>query len=663
VNASEAPATSPVAKGRSGSRLQGERAWMWAAGAVAWIAAVATVPLLIDSAYYLGLGVEIGIMTTVVLGLILLTGYAGQFSLSQAAFFGMGAYSSGILTVRYGLPPLLALVIGACIAGGIAFLLGRPIFRLRGHFLAMGTLALNEIVYLLFNNLRFTGGSSGFGGIQPFSVAGFSFSGMEQRFYLVWLVAGAGTWFALRLGRSREGRALAALRSHETAAAACGINLSASKTRVFVLSAVFGAIGGSLYAHDILYVNPPPFALLPSIMILVMAVVGGLGSAWGAVVGVAILTVAHQLIVEFLPRVFGAGAVGAGESLVVGAILLLVLVFMPSGVVGGGRKLAAAVAHRFRGRTGAHDRAAEPQEAPQVGKLTVSHPGDGEALLDTLDADGGVDDRSGSEPARPDIVLRSRALSKHFGGVRAVDEVDLELRAGEILGVIGPNGAGKSTLINMLSGVMPPTAGTIEVGDRDITGWPAHRVATLGLARTFQTPSVFAGLTARENVLVGAYLRGKVGMLRSAVPTIAAVREERVFTDEARGLLRELGLQHVADRPVEELPLGYQKVVEIARALAARPSVLLLDEPAAGLNRAEKLEFMTVLRRVRASGVALVLVEHDMELVMALADRVHVLDFGKTLRIGTTSEVQADPAVINAYLGTDEIEEDAYASS
>ncbi len=595
---------------------------------VVWVAAVLLASFVLGE-FYLGLAATVGINALLALGLILVTGYAGQFSLAQAAFYGIGAYGSALLTVKLGWPGLLALAASAAVAAVLAYALGKPIFRLRGHFLAMGTLALTEIFFLLVNNLKVTGGSSGFGGIGYLNVFGFEFQTLRSQFWLTWLVVGAVLWGSLRIGRSREGRALRAVRGHEAAAAACGVDVTWAKTRVFAGSAVVGSVAGSLYAHQLLYVNPPPFGVLTAIDILAIAVLGGLNSPWGAVIGAVGIEALRQLIEQFLPGLFGAGSVGAGEAFVLGCVLVIILVVRPDGLAG----LFSSLTRRITARRGAGEQARAPEagahpDTPPSAATSAEHTGPGDR-----------------------VVLQARGLSKRFGGVKAVDAVDLDLREHEILAVIGPNGAGKSTLLNLLSGNLPPTAGRVYLDGQEVTGAPAHVVAGKGLARTFQTPSLFAGMDARANVLVGAHLRGKVGLLRSAVPTLGAVREERRLGQEVDAVLAELGLTHLATQEATQLSLGQQKMLELARALAQRPRVLLLDEPGAGLNRAEKLALAQVLRRLRARGMSLLLIEHDMEFVMSLADRVHVLDFGRTLTVGTPAEVQSDQAVIDAYLG------------
>lgn len=602
--------------------------------ATGWLIALATLTSSLD-AYYLGVAVSVGIVALLALGLVMVTGLGGQFSLAQAAWFGIGAYGSGLLTVELGWPAGLALIASAGAATALAYLIGKPIFRLRGHFLAMGTLALTEIFFVLVSNLTITGGGGGFGGIEPLSVLGVDFSSLTSQLWLVGLVLGAGMWAVANIKQGREGRALRALRSHEAAAASCGVNVSWSKTRVFAGSAFIGSIAGSIYAHQILYVNPAPFGPLRSIDVLAAVVLGGLLSPWGPIIGAIGFELIRQGVDRFLPSLLGERAVGAGGTLVFGLLLVLVLVLRPDGVAG----LFGTALRAVR------------RLAPVERLLTALAPARPPATSATASAPTADGPPLAAGPGQR-VVLEASGLTKAFGGVHALSEVDLVLHEQEILAVIGPNGAGKSTLMNVLSGNLPPTSGRVALADKDVTGAPAHRIAAGGLARTFQTPSLFAGMGTRENVLVGAYLSGRTGLVRSALPTPGAVREERRLGERVDAILAELGLAHLSGASATQLSLGQQKLVEVARALAHEPSVLLLDEPGAGLNRVEKLALAESLRHLRARGISLLLIEHDMEFVMSLADRVHVLDFGQTLKVGSPAEVQSDQSVIAAYLGT-----------
>lgn len=599
-------------------------------GAVVWVAALLLAPSVLDL-YRQGLAITVGTNALLAMGLVLLTGLAGQFSLAQAAFFGIGAYGSALLTVDYGWSPVAALVASAAVCMVVALAIGRPIFRLRGHYLAMGTLALTEIFYQLVNNLEITGGASGFGGIQNFSVLGFAFDDLRSQLWLVWGILGIALWACLHITKGREGRALRAIKGHEAAAASCGVNVTWSKTRILAASALLGSVAGSVYAHQILYVNPPPFGTSVAINILAITVLGGLASPWGAIVGAVAFQLITQFIEAWLPSVFGEEAVGAGEALAFGIILVLVLVLRPDGIVGAFGSVKDSVLRRFGGSDSAAD-------------------------LDVLVTTSVVADDSASRPIVGEgVVLEARGLTKRFGGVTAVDAVDLYVHEREILAVIGPNGAGKSTLQNLLSGNLLPTSGEVLLRGEVVTGRPAHQVARRGVARTFQTPSLFGDMTVRENILTGAYVRGKVGLVRSAIPTPGAIREERSIGSEVDRIIDELGLRPLAAQRADALSLGQQKTVELARAFARRPDVLLLDEPGAGLNKLEKQQLAQALRTLQAAGLSMVLIEHDMEFVMSLADRVHVLDFGKTLCVGLPHEVQKNPQVIAAYLGVEDI--------
>lgn len=616
--------------------------WRHAIAVATWIAVVVIVASTAN-AYYAGLGASVGILALLGLGMVLVTGYAGQFSLAVGAFYGIGAYGSTLLTTTYGWAGLLALVAGAVVAGIVGFALARPLFRLRGHFLAMATLALTEVFYLSVNNAGFTGGSSGMGGIRPLTVFGYPLNSTASHLALNWLLVGAVLWGALMLVNGREGRALLAIRGHEAAAAATGINIPSSKARVFTASAVISAVAGSLYAHQLLYVNPPPFGLQTAIDVLMIAVLGGMRSPWGAVVGAISLEVIYQVIETVLPGLIGSAAVGAGQQLVVGLLLVVILVVRPDGLAG----IVTDLIRRVRQRT-------SPDAAPGTGEPAAAD-GQEQPVQDMVAMRRRAD---ATAPQIGEVVLSARGLAKRFGGVTAVDDVDLDIREGEVLAVIGPNGAGKSTLVNILSGNLTPTAGTVTIGDVPATTLKAHETAKHGLSRTFQTPSLFEGMDVLATVMVGGHLRGSVGMLRASVPTLAALREQRRFTEEATEVLERLGMRHLAHKDAKSLSLGQQKHVEIARALMSRPRMLLLDEPCAGLNKAEKAALVTLLRALGQEGLAVLVIEHDMEFVMASADRVHVLNFGATLRVGTPDEVQQDERVIDAYLGTTTAEEE-----
>lgn len=457
-------------------------------GAVsAWVVATIVLGLTLGT-YHTGIGANVAILALLALGMVLVTGYAGQFSLATGAFYGIGAYGSALLTAQLGIPALLALLGAALVAGAVAWLLGSPIFRLRGHFLAMATLALTEIFYLVVNNATITGGSSGMG-VQPLTFGGVALMDTSQHFILNWLVVGVAVWAAHNLGRSREGRALKAIRGHETAAASAGIDIRSSKTRIFVASAILGSLAGSLYAHQIMYVNPPPFGVHTVISVLALVVLGGLRSPWGAVIGALLIEALSQGIERVVTTLWGSGAAGAGESLFFGLMLCLILIFRPEGAVG----LITYLWGQFR---------PVPKPDPVA---DMTHDG---VDMATLRRQG---DTEHGTPQVGAEVLSAQGLTKRFGGVVAVNDITLDLHAGEVLAVIGPNGAGKSTLVNLLSGNLKPTSGSIQMNGEDVTTAPAHVMARQGLARTFQTPCLFEDMSVIDTVKVGAHLQGKVG--------------------------------------------------------------------------------------------------------------------------------------------------------
>lgn len=603
--------------------------WSHGAAALVWIIVVAAAGLGLSD-YWQGIGASVGLMALLALGMILVTGYAGQFSLAVGAFYGVGAYGSALLTMNFGWLGIAAIVASAAVAAGAAYLLGRPIFRLRGHFLAMGTLALSEVFFLLVNNLEITGGSSGLP-LSALDIFGFELLETSQHLILNWLLVGLVLWGCLRLAVGREGRALKAIRGHEAAAASAGIDIVASKTRVFIASAVISSLAGSLYAHQVMYVNPPPFGIATAIDVLVIAVLGGMRSPWGAVVGAIVLEFLHQSIEGVLTQLLGSAAVGAGQTLVLGALLVVILILRPDGIVG----VAEGIVQKLKKKPATMEPATKDEEYVTMAQARAT--------------DDSARELEGH--AMGEVVLSARGLVKRFGGVTAVNDVSLDIHGGEVLAVIGPNGAGKSTLVNLISGNLLPTAGAVSIMSEEVTGKPAHIVARHGLSRSFQTPCLFDGMDVLSTVKVGAHLRGRIGMLCSSVPTPGALREERELDKLAHEVLDRLGLAQFAYEDAKNLSLGQQKKIEIARALVSNPKVLLLDEPCAGLNKAEKKSLLVLLRQLGREGIAVLVIEHDMEFVMACADRVHVVNFGATLKVGTPAEVQGDQAVIDAYLG------------
>lgn len=582
---------------------------------IAAVLAIAAAPAVLGR-FGVSLLNDIGIGALVGLGLVMLTGVGGTTSFGQAAFVGIAAYSTSWLSTTQGLSPWVGLLFALVLTGTAALAIGALTLRLGGHYLPLSTIAWGLSIALVFGNVEALGGHTGISNIPALNLFGLSLSDPRAAYYLIWTVVGLSLLFCHNLLRSRAGRAIRSLRGGSILLASVGADAYRVRLSLFVLAALLAALAGWLYAHSNRFVSPAPFDVRASIEYLLMAVAGGLGQLAGALVGAAVVLVMKNGVQDLLPLVTARG--GQFEA-VVFALLFLVLLHRARGGVMG------AVTRWARRRW--------PPAAPVAREAAPAQP------LAARTA-----------PRRGEPVLSVRGICKRFGGLVAVNDVSFDVRAGEIVGLIGPNGAGKSTTFDLITGTQPLTSGSIQFLGRDVTGLAQRDIARLGVARTFQHVKLRPAMSLLDNVALGAHARAGAGVLRAGLRLDRA--EEARILAVAREQLQRIGLADRAHELAGSLPLGTQRILEIARALAADPVLLVLDEPAAGLRRNEKLELSALLHKLRAEGVTILIVEHDMDFVMKLVDRLVVMNFGSKLIDGLPAEVRADARVQAAYLGT-----------